>query len=525
MNSLQYLLVILLIPVLFACEKISANQDAEYGKPVSNNYRHHIFEDDKRIEKVKDVASEIHQLMQEHAKSRKLPGMAYGIVVDNLLVLDSAIGWLNLDEKIPATTQSAFRIASMTKSFTAMAVLKLRDEGKLSLDDPVKNFIPEMANLHYPTSDAPAIDISNLMTMTAGFPEDNPWGDRQLDEPDHMLIDLVEEGISFSNPPSYAYEYSNTGYALLGHIISKVSGIPFQEYITENILRPLGMNNTYWEYENVPKEHLAIGYRWENQQWKKEPMLNDGSYGAMGGLITTIEDFSKYVSFHLSAWPPRSAPDAGPVCRSTLREMHTPQFPRLYARSTDWNDDPCPVMTGYGYGLSITVDCRGIKQVRHGGALPGFGSSYIFYPEYGLGIMAFCNLTYTPAMPTEQIKKLLFNDLELHKRILPASDILLKRKEQVAELIRSWNPELESEILAENFYLDKSRKDRISEINLILSEVGELGAISEMKAINQLRGSFEWPSSTDTLEVFFTLTPEADPKIQYLNVSIKGDDN
>ena len=527
MKRLQTLFGIILLSTFFACEKNSTNQEAQNteSKLISNSYRHRFFEDDQRVEKVKAAASEIHQLMQDHAKSLKLPGLAYGFVVDNQLVLDSAIGFLNLDEKIPATTQSAFRIASMTKSFTAMAVLKLRDEGKLSLEDPVEKFIPEMANIKYPTSDSPAIDIENLMTMTAGFPEDNPWGDRQLDEPDQMLIDLVDEGISFSNPPSFTYEYSNTGYALLGHIISKVSGESYQEYITKNILQPLGMDNTYWEYENVPKEHLAIGYRWEHQQWKPEPMLHDGSYGAMGGLITTIEDFSKYVSFHLSAWPPRSEPQDGPLGRGTLREMHTPQFSRLYAQSTDWNNVDCPVMTGYGYGLSITMDCQGIKQVRHGGALPGFGSSYIFYPEYGLGVMAFCNLTYTPAMPTDQIKKLLFNDLELQKRILPASDILLKRKEQVAELILSWNPDLEDEIIAENFYLDKSREDRISEINLILSEVGELGEMGEMKVFNQLRGSFDWPGSTDTLEVFFTLTPEKEPKIQYLNVSIKGDDN
>ena len=98
----------------------------------------------------------------------------------------------------------------MTKSFTAMAILKLRDEGKLSLSDPVANYIAEMANLEYLTSDAPAIDIENLLTMTPGFPEDNPWGDRQLDEPDQMLIDLVAHGVSFSNGPSYQYEYSKT---------------------------------------------------------------------------------------------------------------------------------------------------------------------------------------------------------------------------------------------------------------------------------------------------------------------------
>ena len=95
---------------------------------------------------------------------------------------------IDIENELPATTTSAFRIASMTKSFTAMAIMKLRDEGKLSLDDPAVDYIPEMSKLNYLTSDAPAIRIQNLLTMTAGFPEDNPWGDRQLDETDQMLM-------------------------------------------------------------------------------------------------------------------------------------------------------------------------------------------------------------------------------------------------------------------------------------------------------------------------------------------------
>ena len=132
-----------------------------------------------------------------------------------------------------------------------MAILKLRDEAKLSLNDPVAQYIDEMSGMEYPTGDAPTIDIENLLTMTAGFPEDNPWGDRQLDEPDQMLMDLVAEGISFSNPSSYQYEYSNTGYALLGNIISRVSGKPYQQYIRESILQPLGMNDTHFHDDHT----------------------------------------------------------------------------------------------------------------------------------------------------------------------------------------------------------------------------------------------------------------------------------
>lgn len=407
----------------------------------------------------------------------------------------------------------------MTKSFTAMAILKLRDDGKLSLTDPASTYIPEMAGLEYLTEDSPSITIFNLLTMSAGFPEDNPWGDRQLDEPDQWLLDLINGGLSFSNPTSYAYEYSNTGYAILGHIISVVSGIPFQDYISKNILLPLHMEHTYWEVDSVPDEQLVQGYRWEEGQWKTEPMLHDGSYGAMGGLVTSIEDFSKYVSFHLSAWPPRSDPDNGPVKRGTLREMQTPQFSRLYADATGWDGQPCPQMTGYGFGLRITDDCNGMTYAGHGGALPGFGSNYIFFPEYGIGLMAFCNLTYTSPWPLEEIIGMLFASGKIEKRALPASDILFERQQQIIKWIQQRDPDLEEGFLAENFYMDRDREHRMNEIQAILELAGAIQGTGPVRPENQLRGSFDLNASRGTIHIFFTLTPESDPKVQQMEIS------
>jgi CubicO group peptidase (beta-lactamase class C family) len=452
-------------------------------------------------------------------KTSHIPGVAYGIVVDNELVLSSASGLSNIEDKLAATTRTSFRIASMTKSFTAMAIMKLRDEGRLSLHDPVHKYIPQMATLEYLTADAPIIDIENLLTMTAGFPEDNPWGDRQLPESDQMLIDLIEEGISFANTPSYDFEYSNTGYALLGKIISQVSGISYQNYIAKSILQPLGMTQTYWEYDSIAGEQLALGYRWEDNQWKLEPMLHDGAYGAMGGLITSIEDFSKYVSFQLSAWPPRSDTDNGPIKRSSLREMQTPQYSKLYANATDFNGDPCAGISGYGYGLGIAEYCNNMKLVSHGGALPGFGSNYAFFPEYGVGIMAFCNLTYTSPYPFKKIGELLFKTIDLKPRQLPVSDVLLERQKQIIELIQHWDSVLEEEILADNFYLDRSRERRQSEIKEVLNKAGDLKLTSELKPNNQLRGSFNLEAQHGVVNVFFTLTPERIPKVQQLDVS------
>lgn len=519
--SINYLIYCVSLLVLISCNPQPSTEQKTDNTllSISNSYKPPVFTNDNRLEKIKDIAPEIQKLIEEHAKARNIPGIAFGIVVDDDIVIGSATGLINLKNELPATTKSSFRIASMTKSFTAMAIMKLRDEGKLSISDPVAKYIPEMSGLEYLTSDAATIDIENLLTMTAGFPEDNPWGDRQLDEPDQMLIDLIADGISLSNPSSYQFEYSNTGYAMLGNIISVVSGMPYQEYIREYILQPLGMDQTYWEYDSVAIKQLAIGYRWEDEQWKLEPMLHNGSYGAMGGLITSIEDFSKYVSFHLSAWPPRSDLDNGPIKRSSLREMHTPQFTKLYSEYTDWNGDLCAANSGYGFGLGIAEDCNGIKWISHGGALPGYGSNYIFLPEYGVGIMAFCNLTYTSPYPADKIIKLLFETIDLQPRELPVSDILVERQEQVTQLIQSWDTDLEAEILAENFYLDKSREYRMSEVQEVLEKAGTIYTMIEMKPLNQLRGSFKLQTENGAIDISFTLTPEKNPKVQYLNVS------
>lgn len=523
-NLYSCFLYICLATILFSCNsKQSSDKNAVCSShSYSSSYKAPVFIHDDRVEKIKKITPELQKMIEEHAKTKNIPGIAYGITVDNELVVSGATGYINLEKKTFATPLSAFRIASMTKSFTAMAILKLRDEGELKLSDPVSKYIPEVASLEYLTEDAPTINIENLLTMTAGFPEDNPWGDRQLHKSDQMLIDLIVDGVSFSNPSSYDFEYSNTGYALLGGIVSRISGVPYQDYIRINILEPLDMKQTYWEYDNVPKEQLVMGYRWEEEQWKSEPMLHDGAYGAMGGLITSIEDFSKYVSFHLSAWPARSGEDTGPVKRSSLREMQTPQFAKLYVKATDFSNEPCPGISGYGFGLSIATYCNDLKMVGHGGALPGFGSDYRFFPEYGVGIMAFCNLTYTGAYPLGKIGELLFEKIDLQPRQLPVSDILMKKQKQIMELIQNWNPELEANILAENFYMDQSREFRVSEIQEVFNKFGAILTTNEIEPNNQLRGSFSIEAENGVINIFFTLTPEIQPKVQQLDITFES---
>lgn len=509
---------------LFALIQCSPGDRSARPIHTTPDYKEAAFGNPERKRQLKEAAAIIDTIYRSYAAANHFPAMAYGVVMDGELIVSGAVGYTDVSRRIAASTRSMFRIASMTKSFTAMAIVKLRDEGQLNLDDPASKYISELRETRYLTQDAPVITIRNLLTMTAGFPEDNPWGDRQLADKAEELHAFIRQGISFSNVPSKEFEYSNMGYAMLGEIVTIASGIPFQRYITEELLQPLGMKDTRWEYSEVDPDLLALGYRWEDAQWKTEPLLHDGIYGAMGGLITTIEDFSRYVNFHLEAWPPRNGIDTGPVKRSSLREMHKPwQFRGLYANETKNDGTPCPAMGGYGYGLGWRRNCEGIERVSHSGGLPGFGSEYRFYPDYGFGIISFANLTYASAgSVNSKVVDTLMHLYHFAPRALPVSPTLQTRKDQVMTLLKDWslsraNDLLQEQILAENFYPDVSHEQRVRDAKALMAGIGTVEQVGELIPENQLRGTFRIVGNRGVAEVFFTLTPEHTPRIQQLD--------
>ena len=237
------------------------------------------FSDPQRLAKLSSSFADIDRVFSAFAEREHIPGAVWGIVIDGKLAHVGVTGYRDVASKSPVDSGTVFRIASMTKSFTALAILKLRDEGKLSLDDLAERWVPELKGLKYPTSDSPRITIRHLMSHATGFPEDNPWGDQQLAVTDEEMSRMMRAGIPFSNAPGVAYEYSNYGFAILGRIVTKASGVPYRRYISENILRPLGMTSTTLEPREVPPGRIAQGYRWEDEQWKDEPPLPDGAFG------------------------------------------------------------------------------------------------------------------------------------------------------------------------------------------------------------------------------------------------------
>ncbi|HUG30479.1 MAG TPA: serine hydrolase domain-containing protein, partial [Candidatus Limnocylindria bacterium] len=221
-----------------------------------------------------------------------VPGLAYGVVLNGELIHGRGLGTLRVGEDATPTPSSIFRIASMTKSFTAATVLLLRDEGRLRLDDPIADYVPELANVQLPTTDSPPITIRHLLTMTAGFPTDDPWGDRQQGLDLGEFSKLLAGGLSFAWAPGTRFEYSNTGYGILGRLITNVTGREYREAVRERILQPLGMHSTGYLEAEVAEERKAHGYIWRNGEYLEEPIDGYGALASMGGIFTTVEDLA-----------------------------------------------------------------------------------------------------------------------------------------------------------------------------------------------------------------------------------------
>jgi CubicO group peptidase (beta-lactamase class C family) len=474
-----------------------------------------------RRAKIETVLPALDQVYRDAAAERHFPGLVWGVVLDGELVHVGATGLANVDRKIPATTATRFRIASMSKSFTALAVLKLRDAGKLSLFDPVAQHLPEFRAVAPLTADAPAITIRHLLTMTPGFPEDNPWGDRQLAVTVEDFVRFIQRGVARANPAGVEFEYSNLAFALLGQIVTRVSGMPYQRYITREILQPLGMADTRYEFSEVPADQLALGYRWVKDHWELEPLLHDGTYGAMGGLLTTAGDFAKYIGFHLAAWPPRDDADNGIARRATVREMqHPAEFAGLSPDAKNRAGEPVPSVSFYAYGLGWTIDSHRVVRVGHSGGLPGFGSNYRFYPNHGVAVFSFANLTYAGTGGTDaRASALLIEEARLPERVNTPSATLRARAQEVAALVQSWDPALARGLVAENFFLDRSRDEWAAQAKETLAKAGAIRSVGDIMPSNQLRGTFPLWGEKGRVDVFFTLTPEAAPRLQELRLT------
>ncbi|MCC6987979.1 MAG: beta-lactamase family protein [Acidobacteria bacterium] len=462
----------------------------------------------------------VDRVMEHYRLDAHIPGMVWGIVKDGTLVHVKGAGVQDIDAKRPVTADSLFRIASMTKAFTALSILKLRDDGKLSLDAPAETYVPELTGLKYPTSDSPRIRVRELLTHTAGFVTDDPWGDRQTPLPEADFTTYLTSAAPFTRPPATAMEYSNLGYALLGRIIANVSRGPYDGFVQQTLLAPLGMTATSHHVTSQPLERRALGYRWEDDQWKLEPTMAHGAFGAMGGIQTSATDYAKWVAFLLQAWPPRDGTDAGPVKRSSVRELaQGANFPSVRMRPGTSGPEACREASTYAMGFYAATDCELGLTLSHGGGYPGYGSHVLVVPDYGVGIFALANRTYAgPRAPVWDAAVALLRAGPLQVRAGAMSPALAAGYKATVAMFTAGAVAAAGDTLAENFLMDHDAAHRAREFAALKADLGVCDTSATLVPSGSLSGDFTWTCERGRLRGELLLAPTPQPRIQSLTL-------
>ncbi|XTR51796.1 serine hydrolase domain-containing protein [Pseudarthrobacter sp. So.54] len=242
-------------------------------------------------------AALLEPLAADRVRGRTAPALAVGVFTAGNLRAAALRG--SIDETgRPPQADTAFRIASCTKSFTAAAVLILRDRGLLDLDSEVSVHLPYL-RLIGPEKDMPGgpLTVRMLLTMSGGLPTDDPWADRQEAMSGAGLEDLLKAGVRLVRAPGTGYEYSNLGYAMLGAVIAAAAGRGYTDVVRQELLEPLGLVSTGFDAGCPRGRGVARGYRRRREQWQPQPFSAPGAFSAIGGLFSTLTDLGRWADW------------------------------------------------------------------------------------------------------------------------------------------------------------------------------------------------------------------------------------
>jgi CubicO group peptidase (beta-lactamase class C family) len=465
------------------------------------------------------------------------PGVAYGIVAGGELVRSGGSGERWLGGPTP-DAGTVFRIASMTKSFTAAAVLALRDEGRLGLDDPAEEFVPELRGLALPSPDSPPVSLRHLLTMTAGFPTDDPWGDRQQGLPLAEFAAFLAGGLSFAWAPGTRFEYSNLGYAILGRVITAATGRPYPEFVRDRLLRPLGLTSSGFEAAEFPARQLARGYRHGPGGWEELAPEGCGAFAPMGGVFSCVADLARWVSGFTGAFPPGEPGTGGahPLARATRREMQLPQVTLAPPPLARLPGDPAEGgPAGYGFGLFVEEHPVRGRIASHSGGYPGFGSHMRWHPETGIGVIVLANSTYAAA------STLADGMLEAALRQAPPAPAAggpataghpasparpwpetLAAQREVNRLLHTWNDARADRLFSENVAQDEPYRERRRKIDVIVRRIGGFGEDKKRPPEFDSPAHCRWWLRGDdgVIQAELRLTPERPPRVQSLTLAV-----
>jgi CubicO group peptidase (beta-lactamase class C family) len=290
------------------------------------------------------LAAELARLVAQEQRKSRLPSVAAAVLRDGEIVWETAIGVADVAAQREATTDTQYRLGSITKTFTAAAIMQLRDAGRLGLEDPLDRHIE--GTPHAPT-------LRRLLSHTSGLQRethDDAWLNKRFASVPELLETFHEAEQIL--PPGARFHYSNLAFALLGIVVERVSGIPYVDYVEQNLLRPVGLKRTTFE----PDTHAAKGYLvkpYVEGVWDEAP-IETGAWIAAGQMWGTVHDLCRWAQF-------LAEPDEDVLAKRTVAEMRTIQTMDDHERWT----------VGYGLGLQLFRDGERI-MAGHGGSMPGF---------------------------------------------------------------------------------------------------------------------------------------------------------
>lgn len=330
------------------------------------------------------------------------PGCAVGVATAGRPVLEKAYGMADLEHDVPNTPDTIFEAGSVSKQFTAAAVLLLARDGKLSLDDPVRKYIPELPDY------SPPLTIRHMLNHTSGLRD---WGNiagiagwpRTTRVHTHAhVLEIVSHQKALNFTPGTRYSYSNTGFNLAAIIVSRVSGMSFADFTRTRLFEPLGMTHTSWrdDFTRVVK-HRAIAYEARRDGFHTDMPFED-VYGN-GGLLTTVGDLLKWNENFES-------PKVGDAAFVT--EQQTP------GRFSDGRPG------GYALGLMVGT-FNGVRQVDHSGSTAGYRAHLARYPDQHVSVAVLCNVTNGEATQSARAVAALYLGDRAKEPALPLASYIL----------------------------------------------------------------------------------------------------
>lgn len=336
-----------------------------------------------------DLTASIDAIAQQALKEGPIAGLSIAVARGPRLILAKGYGYADLENDVPATAETVYRIGSITKQFTAVLIMQLVEAGKLSLDDPLTRFLPD-----YPTH-GHRITIHHLLNHTSGIKSYTGLGPKlwqttfRLDLSHQELIDLFKnEPLDF--PPGQGYAYNNSAYYLLGVIIEKVTGMNYADVVEKRIFGPLGMSGSHYCRQRPLIKHRARGYQVMKGTLVNAPPISMRIPGAAGGLCSTVLDLVKWQ---------RALIEHRLIGRASYERLITP------TRLADG------VKVSYGFGLAMT-ELGGHRRIGHGGSVNGFTGVTWYYPDDDLTTVVLTNTggsRVTPAQIEERIARAILN--------------------------------------------------------------------------------------------------------------------